>query len=169
VVDGFDHWACGRGSRDRCRAAPRPRRRPGGIERPIGTPRSRSAACRRALPSAGAATSEPCPGVGERLGQVDAAVHAHKAAATGSPPIAVLGGMFRFLARLGGYRFYMNHQHRFHTLVTHVRGPGEPVRLDGHEVSAAIPVAVAEGGKYHGLLRGPVVRRRTHHRDSRRC
>jgi hypothetical protein len=54
--------------------------------------------------------------------------------------------MFRFLARLGGYRFYMNHQHRFHTLVTHVRGPGEPVRLDGHEVSAAIPVAVAEGG-----------------------
>ena len=68
------------------------------------------------------------------------------AAATGPPPIAVLGGLFRFFARLGGYRFYMNHQHRFHTLVTHVRGPVEPVRLDGHEVSAAIPVAVSEGG-----------------------
>jgi hypothetical protein len=40
----------------------------------------------------------------------------------------------------------MEHQHRFHTLVTHVRGPAEPVRLGGHEVSMAIPVAVANGG-----------------------
>ena len=91
--------------------------------------------------------SVPASGeVGERLRQVDAAVRAHKAAATGPPPIAVLGGLFRLLARLGGYRFYLNHQHRFHTLVTHVRGPVELVRLDGHEVGAAIPVAVAEAG-----------------------
>jgi hypothetical protein len=40
----------------------------------------------------------------------------------------------------------MNHQHRFHTLVTHVRGPAEPVRLGGHGVSVTIPVAVGEGG-----------------------
>jgi diacylglycerol O-acyltransferase / wax synthase len=40
----------------------------------------------------------------------------------------------------------MNHQRRFHTLVTHVRGPVEPVGVGGHEVAAAIPVAVAEGG-----------------------
>jgi diacylglycerol O-acyltransferase / wax synthase len=40
----------------------------------------------------------------------------------------------------------MNHQHRFHTLVTHVRGPVEPVMLVGRKVSSAIPVAVAEGG-----------------------
>jgi hypothetical protein len=85
-------------------------------------------------------------GVAERLAAVEAAVRANKAAAIGPPPIAVLGGLFRLLARLGGYRFYMNHQRRFHTLVTHVRGPAEPVRLSGHEVSAAIPVAVAEGG-----------------------
>jgi diacylglycerol O-acyltransferase len=84
--------------------------------------------------------------VGERLTAVGAAVRAHKAAATGPPPIAVLGGLFRLLARLGAYRFYMNHQHRFHTLVTHVRGPAEPVQLGGHEVSVAIPVAVGEGG-----------------------
>jgi hypothetical protein len=82
----------------------------------------------------------------ERLAQVAAGVRAHKAAATGPPPIAVLGGLFRLLARLGGYRFYMNHQRRFHTLVTHVRGPAEPVRLAGHPIGAAIPVAVAEGG-----------------------
>jgi diacylglycerol O-acyltransferase len=84
--------------------------------------------------------------VAERLAEVEAAVRANKAAATGPPPIAVLGGLFRLLARLGGYRFYMNHQRRFHTLVTHVRGPAERVRLSGHEVSTAIPVAVAEGG-----------------------
>jgi diacylglycerol O-acyltransferase / wax synthase len=79
-------------------------------------------------------------GLGARLAQVEAAVHAHRAAATGPPPIAILGGVFRFLARLGGYRFHMNHQHRFHTLVTHVRGPAEPVTFGGHQVSAAIPV-----------------------------
>jgi diacylglycerol O-acyltransferase / wax synthase len=84
--------------------------------------------------------------VRERLAQVEAAVRAHKEAATGPPPIAILGGFFRILARLGGYRYYMNHQHRFHTLVTHVRGPIEPVMLGGHEVTAAIPVGVGEGG-----------------------
>jgi WS/DGAT/MGAT family acyltransferase len=84
--------------------------------------------------------------VGVRLTQVEAVVQAHRAAATGPPPIAVLGGLFRLLARLGGYRFYMNHQRRFHTLVTHVRGPAEPVTLGGCRVSAAIPVAVANGG-----------------------
>ncbi len=82
----------------------------------------------------------------ERLAQVESAVRAHKAAATGPAPIAILGGVFRFLARLGGYRFYMKHQHRFHTLVTHVRGPAEPVTLGGHQVSAAIPIGVGDRG-----------------------
>ena len=84
--------------------------------------------------------------VGERLAQVETAVRAHREAATGPPPIAILGGVFRILARLGGYRFYMSHQHRFHTLVTHVRGPAERVTLGGQQVSAAIPVGVGEGG-----------------------
>jgi diacylglycerol O-acyltransferase len=82
----------------------------------------------------------------ERLAQVEAAVQAHRTAATGPPPIAILGGLFRLLARLGGYRFYMNHQHRFHTLVTNVRGPVDPVTLGGHQVDAAIPAGVGEGG-----------------------
>jgi diacylglycerol O-acyltransferase len=82
----------------------------------------------------------------ERFAQVESAVRAHKAAATGPAPIAILGGVFRLLARLGGYRFYMKHQHRFHTLVTHVRGPAEPVTLGGHQVSAAIPIGVGDRG-----------------------
>ena len=82
----------------------------------------------------------------ERLAQVDGAVRAHKQAATGPPPIAILGALFRLLARLGAYRFYMNRQQRFHTLVTHVRGPAERVTLGGHKITAAIPVAVGEDG-----------------------
>jgi diacylglycerol O-acyltransferase len=37
-------------------------------------------------------------GVAERLAGVEAAVRAHEAAATGPPPFAVLGGLFRLLA-----------------------------------------------------------------------
>jgi diacylglycerol O-acyltransferase len=38
------------------------------------------------------------------------------------------------------------HQHRFHTLVSHVRGPAEPVTFGGCPVTSAIPAGVAEGG-----------------------
>jgi WS/DGAT/MGAT family acyltransferase len=84
--------------------------------------------------------------VGERLAWVGATVRASKSAAIGPPPIAVLGWLFRPLARVGGFRFYMNHQHRFHTLVSHVRGPEHPVTFGGHAVRSAIPLAVGESG-----------------------
>jgi hypothetical protein len=91
--------------------------------------------------------SAPATGtVPDRLRQVAAQVRAHKAAATGPPPIAVLGWLFRPLAALGGYRWYMNHQHRFHTLVSHVRGPTEPVTLGGSAITSAIPVGTGPGG-----------------------
>ena len=44
----------------------------------------------------------PTGDAGRRLEQVAAQVRAHKAAATGPPPIAVLGWLFRPLAALGG-------------------------------------------------------------------
>ncbi|HEX6486953.1 MAG TPA: WS/DGAT domain-containing protein, partial [Nocardioidaceae bacterium] len=62
------------------------------------------------------------------------------------PPIAVLGWLFRRLAALGGYRWYMNHQRRFHTLVSHLRGPDEPLAFGGSTIRSAVPVGVAEGG-----------------------
>jgi len=82
----------------------------------------------------------------QRLEEVAAQVRAHKAAAAGPPPIAVLGWLFRPLAALGGYCWYMNHQHRFHTLVSHVRGPAEPVFFGGYPIISAIPAGVAGGG-----------------------
>jgi len=84
--------------------------------------------------------------VGQRMERVAATVRAHKASATGPPPIAVLGWLFRPLAALGGYHWYMNHQHRLHTLVSHVRGPDESVTFGGCPIISAVPVGVAEGG-----------------------
>ncbi len=84
--------------------------------------------------------------VPERLRTVSAQVRQHRASATGPPPIALLGWAFRPLARLGGFRWYMNHQHRLHTLVTHVRGPADRVTFDGIPVRSATAVAVGEAG-----------------------
>lgn len=81
-----------------------------------------------------------------RLATVAAAVRAGRSAATGPPPIAVLGWLFRPLARLGGFRWYMNHQRRFHTLVSHLRGPAEPMAFDGRRIDAAVPISVGEAG-----------------------
>ena len=83
---------------------------------------------------------------GERLARVAARVRAGKASATGPPPIALLGWLFRPMARLGLFRWYMNHQHRYHVLASHVRGPAEPVSLGGAPVIAAVPLGVGEGG-----------------------
>ena len=84
--------------------------------------------------------------VPDRLRQVAAQVRAHRQAATGPPPIALLGWLFRPLAALGGFRWYMDHQHRFHTLVSHVRGPVEPVTFGGCPIISAIPAGVGPGG-----------------------
>jgi len=91
--------------------------------------------------------SVPATGeVPDRLRQVAAQVRAHRQAATGPPPIALLGWLFRPLAALGGFRWYMDHQHRFHTLVSHVRGPVEPVTFGGCPITSAIPAGVGPGG-----------------------
>jgi diacylglycerol O-acyltransferase / wax synthase len=89
------------------------------------------------------------PGAGtpaQRIRHVAAAVRARKAAAAGPPPIAVLGTLFRVAAALGGYRWYLNRQRRMHTLVSHVRGPQQPVAFAGAPVTSIIPAAVGEAG-----------------------
>ena len=75
---------------------------------------------------------------------VAAQVRAGRENATGPPPIAVVGPAFRLAAALGGYRWCLNHQHRLHTLVSHVRGPDRPVAFGGAAVRAIIPVGVGE-------------------------
>jgi diacylglycerol O-acyltransferase len=89
-----------------------------------------------------AATGDPL----YRLREVAGQIRAGRGKATGPPPIAVLGPVFRLAAALGGYRWYMNHQHRLHTLVSHVRGPDEQVTFGAVPVRAIIPVGVGETG-----------------------
>ena len=91
--------------------------------------------------------------VPDRLRQVAAQVRAHKQAATGPPPIALLGWLFRPLAAAGGFRWYMNNQHRFHTLVPHVRGPAGPVTFGGCEIISAMPASVGPGGTFPCISR----------------
>jgi hypothetical protein len=81
-----------------------------------------------------------------RLRQVHAQVRQHRAAAAGPPPVAVLGSLFRVLAALGGYHWYLNHQHRLHTLVSYVRGPDQPISFAGARVAGVLPVAVGPAG-----------------------
>jgi WS/DGAT/MGAT family acyltransferase len=83
---------------------------------------------------------------GVRLAAVSEQVRAQRGAASGPPPIAVLGWLFRPLAALGGFRWYMRHQHRMHTLVTNVRGPTESIRFDGAPVTSIIPIVVGPAG-----------------------
>lgn len=82
----------------------------------------------------------------DRLARVAQHVRSQKELAAGPPPIATLGWLFRPLAALGAYRWYMNHQHRLHTLVTTVRGPQATLCLDGSPVTSAIPISVGENG-----------------------
>lgn len=84
--------------------------------------------------------------VGSRLDLVAARVRADKAAATGPPPIALLGWLFRPMARAGLYRWYMTHQHRFHVIASHVRGPQQTITFGGVPVTAAIPLGAGEPG-----------------------
>jgi len=84
--------------------------------------------------------------MGPRMEQVAGRIRASKSAATGPAPIAVLGWLFRPLARLGGYWYYMNHQHRLHTLVSHVRGPADQLSFGGSPVLSAVPVSISRGG-----------------------
>lgn len=81
-----------------------------------------------------------------RLLAVSGDVRRHRSDASGPPPIALLGGLFRPLAALGGFRWYMRHQQRLHTLVSHVRGPEDTVHLAGRPVRAAVPIALSENG-----------------------
>jgi diacylglycerol O-acyltransferase / wax synthase len=82
----------------------------------------------------------------QRLANVAATVRAGKSAAAGPAPIALLGWLFRPLAAVGGYRWYMNRQRRFHTLVSHLHGPAEPLSFGGMRIVSAVPIGVAECG-----------------------
>jgi diacylglycerol O-acyltransferase len=58
----------------------------------------------------------------------------------------MFGPLFRVLAAVGAYRYYLRHQRRFHTIVSNLRGPSEVRTLAGSTVESIIPISVGELG-----------------------
>jgi WS/DGAT/MGAT family acyltransferase len=56
-----------------------------------------------------------------------------------------LGAVFRLLARLGLFAWFVDHQRLVDTFETNLRGPEERLNIGGHPVLAVIPMAVNPG------------------------
>lgn len=87
------------------------------------------------------------PAVGDpqrRLAAVAATTRARKTSAPGTSA-ALLAPLFRGLARLGIFRWYVNRQRRVTTFVTNLRGPGSRVSLLGATVTDVIPMSLITG------------------------
>jgi WS/DGAT/MGAT family acyltransferase len=82
----------------------------------------------------------------ERLHRFAGTVRRSRDSATGPSLPSLLGPLFRVLAASGAYRWYLRHQHRFHTLVTNVPGPDRPLALAGRTIEGIVPLAVGEAG-----------------------
>ncbi len=59
--------------------------------------------------------------------------------------MALLGPLFRLLARAGLLRWFVNHQRLVHTFATNLRGPTQPLTLAGAPLRAIIPIANTAG------------------------
>jgi diacylglycerol O-acyltransferase / wax synthase len=89
------------------------------------------------------------PGAGDaaqRLQRIAETMRERKSTVPDTMPVAMLGPMFKPVARYGAYHWYMNHQRRFHTLVTSVRGPEYQVTFADKPVRGIVPIAVGDAG-----------------------
>ena len=80
----------------------------------------------------------------DRLAAVSAIMRAAKQHERGAST-AVLGPLFRLLARLGGYQYFIDHQSFVHTFVSNLHGPDAPISLLGCRVLDVVPLSVATG------------------------
>jgi hypothetical protein len=81
-----------------------------------------------------------------RLRRTAGRVRAVRSAGTATPVVAVLGPVFRVLAALGVYRWFLMHQRRSHTIVSNIHGPDQPQTLGGAPIRAIVPIGVGESG-----------------------
>jgi len=58
---------------------------------------------------------------------------------------AVLGPVFRLLAKIGLYQRFINHQRLIHTFVSNIKGPPAPLSLLGCPITDIVPLSVATG------------------------
>ena len=80
----------------------------------------------------------------DRVTRAAAATSERKRAARGTSA-GLLGPLFRLLAAAGLLRWFFNHQRMVTTFVTNLRGPAEPLTLDGAALSAVLPIPETTG------------------------
>lgn len=89
----------------------------------------------------------PVPAVGPAGGRL-AAVAAATRAAKRQPPgasSALLGPLSRFLARIGRFRYVIDHQRMVHTFVSDLRGPEHAIDLPDARVTGITPLGAISG------------------------
>ncbi len=89
-----------------------------------------------ALPAAGS--------LGDRITRIAVITRQRKTAAKGTS-VALLGPLFRLLARAGLLRRFVNRQRLVHTFATNLRGPVQPLSFAGAPLRAVIPIASTAG------------------------
>jgi diacylglycerol O-acyltransferase / wax synthase len=80
------------------------------------------------------------------MAAIAGSVRAHRASACGPPPIALLAPLFRVVAALGLFRWYMARQRRMHALTSNVHGPERLLTIAGSTIESIIPISVGEAG-----------------------
>nr|RZI34419.1 putative diacylglycerol O-acyltransferase [Cryobacterium sp. SO1] len=88
------------------------------------------------IPAAGDARS--------RLGQVAALTRTAKQSARGAST-ALIGPLFRLLARVGLYQRFIERQRLIHTFTSNLRGPAVPLTIFGAPITAILPLSPCTG------------------------
>jgi hypothetical protein len=89
-----------------------------------------------AVPSSGAPLT--------RLAGVVAARRRHQEGPAGASAV-LLGPVFRLIAALGLFRWFIERQHLIHTFVTNLRGPDVRLQFLDHEVTRVVPLTSVAG------------------------
>jgi hypothetical protein len=79
-----------------------------------------------------------------RLRATAAARRAHQEGPAGASA-ALLGPLFRILARIGLFRWFVDHQRLIHTVATNLRGPDERLAFLAREIAAVVPLTSLAG------------------------
>jgi len=82
--------------------------------------------------------------LGERLDTVAERTRVAKANPK-EPPTAMVGTVFRALAKVGLLARFLNRQHMVHTFLTNMKGPETALCFLGTEISEVVPIAMVAG------------------------
>jgi len=86
-------------------------------------------------------------GVGDPVRRLESLAEITRAAKQTEPgaSTALLGPIFRLLARAGLYRWFIDHQRLIHTFVSNLRGPATRLSFLASPITGIIPLSVATG------------------------